>query len=109
MQGGRGNDIMTAGAGHTDFTVGTGNDAITDGGLADVITIVRGQAGGLDMIKDFRVGTDDLDLVGYSVSNINKALATQMSDGHGGSMLLLSDGTRVDFSGLAHLTSSIFT
>ncbi len=109
MQGGRGNDIMTAGAGHTDFTVGTGNDAITDGGLGDVITIVRGQAGGLDMIKDFRVGTDDLDLVGYSTSSISKALATQMSDGHGGSMLLLSDGTRVDFSGLAHLTSSIFT
>ena len=109
MQGGRGNDIMTAGAGHTDFTVGIGNDAITDGGLADVITIVRGHAGGMDMINDFRVGTDRLDLVGYSASSITKALATQISNGHGGSMLLLSDGTRVDFSGLAHLTSSIFT
>jgi subtilisin-like proprotein convertase family protein len=108
MQGGRGNDIMTAGAGHTDFTVGIGNDAITDGGLADVITIVRGQAGGMDMINHFRVGTDRLDLVGYSASSITKALATQMSNGHGGSMLVLSDGTRVDFSGLAHLSSSIF-
>jgi hypothetical protein len=109
MQGGPGCDIMTAGAGHTDFTVGIGNDAITDGGLADVITIVRGHAGGMDMINDFRVGTDQLDLVGYSASSIATALATQMSNGHGGSMLLLSDGTRVDFSGLAHLTSSIFT
>jgi subtilisin family serine protease len=109
MQGGRGSDIMTAGAGHTDFTVGISNDAITDGGLADVITIVRGHAGGMDMINDFRVGTDQLDLIGYNASSITKALATQMSNGHGGSMLLLSDGTRVDFSGLAHLTSSIFT
>jgi subtilisin family serine protease len=109
MQGGLGCDIMTAGAGHTEFTVGIGNDAITDGGLADVITIVRGHAGGLDMINDFRVGTDQLDLVGYSPTSISKALATQMSNGHGGSMLLLSDGTRVDFSGLAHLASSIFT
>jgi subtilisin family serine protease len=109
MQGGRGNDIMTAGAGHTDFSVGIGNDAITDGGFADVITIVRGHAGGMDMINDFRVGTDRLDLIGYSTGSIAKALATQMSNGHGGSMLLLSDGTRVDFSGVAHLTSSIFT
>ncbi len=108
MQGGRGNDMMTAGAGYTDFTVGSGNDAITDGGLADVITIVRGRAGGMDMINDFRVGTDDLDLVGYSASSITKALAKQMSDGHGGSMLLLSDGTRVDLAGLSHATSSIF-
>jgi hypothetical protein len=63
----------------------------------------------MDMINDFRVGTDRLDLIGYSTGSIAKALATQMSNGHGGSMLLLSDGTRVDFSGLAHLTSSIFT
>jgi Ca2+-binding RTX toxin-like protein len=109
LQGGSGNDIMTAGDGRTDFVVGTGDDSITDGGVADVVTITRGQAGGLDVINNFRVGIDALDLVGYSASSIGNTIASQISDGRGGSLLLLSDGTRVDLIGLPHVTSGIFT
>jgi len=109
MEGGSGSDIMTAGGGHTDFTVGTGNNTITDGGLADVITIANRHAGGLDMINNFRTGVDELDLVGYSRSTASNAISSQMSDGHGGTLLFLPDGTRLDLVGIAHATSSVFT
>jgi subtilisin-like proprotein convertase family protein len=109
MEGGSGSDIMTAGDGRTDFTVGTGNDTITDGGIADVITTTKGHAGGLDMINNFRVGVDQLDLVRYSASTASNAISSQMSDGHGGTLLFLPDGTRLDLVGIAHATSSVFT
>ncbi len=109
MLGGSGNDIMTAGAGHTDFTVGTGNDTITDSGLGDVIMIARGQAGGLDLISNFRIGTDEVDLVGFSASSASSAIGSQMSDGKGGTVLFLADGTRVDLVGIAHATGAVFT
>jgi subtilisin family serine protease len=108
MLGGSGNDIMTAGAGRTSFTVGTGNDTITDGGIADVITVVEGHAGGLDLINNFRVGIDDLNLVGYSASTASSAIASQKLDAKGGTLLSLSDGTRIDLAGLVHVTSSVF-
>ncbi len=108
MQGGSGNDTMKAGAGRTDFTIGTGNDIVTDGGIADVITLAKGQAGGLDQINNFRVGVDDIDLIGYSPSALGKAVGSQVSDGHSGSLLSLSDGTRLDLVGIAHVTSSSF-
>lgn len=107
--GGSGSDTMAAGSGHTDFTVGTGNDTITDGGLSDIVTLIKGHAGGLDVINNFRVGTDQLSLVGYSPSVASNAINTQVSDGHGGSLLFLPDGTRIDLVGIAHATSAVFT
>jgi len=109
MLGGSGNDIMTAGAGRTDFTVGSGNDTITDSGLCDVIMIARGQAGGLDLINNFRVGTDELDLVGFSASSASSAIGSQMLDGKGGTVLFLTDGTRLDLVGIAHASGAVFT
>jgi Ca2+-binding RTX toxin-like protein len=109
MEGSSGSDIMTASTGHTDFTVGTGNDTITDGGIADIIAIAKGHAGGLDLINNFRTGVDELDLVGYSASTASNAISSQMSDGHGGTLLFLPDGTRLDLVGIAHATSSVFT
>lgn len=109
LMGGSGTDTMTAGAGHTDFTVGTGNDTITDGGLSDIISVLRGHAGGLDVINNFRVGTDELSLSGYSSTTAANAIAMQVSDGHGGSLLFLPDGTRIDLVGIAHATGTVFT
>jgi len=109
MLGGSGNDIMTAGAGHTDFTVGTGNDTITDRGLGDVITMIKGHAGGLDLVNNFRVGTDELALIGYSASSATNAINAQMSDGRGGTVLFLADGTRIDLVGITHATGAVFT
>lgn len=106
--GGSGNDTMTAGAGRTNFTVGTGNDTITDGGISDVVTIVKGHAGGLDVINNFRVGIDRLNLSGFSTTAASRAILTQISDGAGGSLLFLPDGTRIDLVGIPHATSAVF-
>lgn len=109
LTGGSGADTMKAGAGHTDFTVGTGNDTITDGGLSDIISVLRGHAGGLDVINNFRVGTDELSLTGFNANAASNAIVNQVSDGHGGSLLFLPDGTRVDLVGIAHATSAVFS
>jgi hypothetical protein len=108
MLGGSGNDTMTAGAGLTSFTVGTANDTITDGGIADIINVVNGQAGGLDLINNFRVGVDDINLIGYSANAGNSAIASERSDARGGTLLSLSDGTRIDLAGLVHVTNAVF-
>jgi subtilisin family serine protease len=109
LLGGSGSDIMVAGAGRTGFTVGTGNDTLTDGGIADMITVIKGHAGGLDVIDNFRVGTDQLILSGFSPAAAANVIAGQVSDGSGGSLLFLPDGTRIDLAGLAHATSAVFT
>jgi subtilisin family serine protease len=106
--GGSGNDTMTAGDGLTSFTVGTANDTITDGGIADIINVVNGQAGGLDLINNFRVGVDDINLIGYGANAGNSAIASERSDAKGGTLLSLSDGTRIDLAGLVHVTNAVF-
>jgi hypothetical protein len=109
IRGGSGSDVMVAGAGRTDFTVGSGNDTITVRGLADVITILNGHSGGLDMISGFRSGVDEIDLVGFSGNTASNAINSQISDSHGGSLIFLPDGTRLDMVGLASVTSHIFS
>ena len=78
------------------------------GGIADVITIQDGHAGGLDTIAGFRVGIDALQLVGYGSSEASQAATAQTSDGLGGSLLSLSDGTRIDLAGIAHAAPGVF-
>ncbi len=108
LTGGSGSDAMTAGTGHTTFAVGKGNDSITTGGIADVIQFQDGKAGGLDTIAGFRMGVDDLHLVGYAANQASAAVTAQTSDGYGGSLLQLADGTRIDLFGIAHATTGMF-
>jgi subtilisin-like proprotein convertase family protein len=106
--GGSGADVMAAGHGRTTFVVGTGNDTITAGGTRSLIQIKAGAAGGLDVVNGFRLGTDGLSLTGFAVNQPAIAIATQAADGHGGSLLRLADNTRVDLSGIAHVTQTAF-
>jgi len=99
---------MTAGLGKTTFVLGTGNDAVTTGGAADVIRLIFGQSGGFDTIQGFRLGTDRLNLVGYSANAAATALSQAASDGRGGTLFTFADSTRVDLLGIAHPTSGIF-
>jgi subtilisin family serine protease/Ca2+-binding RTX toxin-like protein len=108
LTGGSGNDTMIAGAGKTTITVGSGNDAITIGGTADIVRVINGKAGGFDTIANFRVGVDQLVFNGYAASTPNDVIASQTSDGSGGSLLTLPDGTRIDLLGIAHATTAIF-
>ena len=106
--GGSGSDIMIASGGRTNFVVGTGNDAITVGGIADVITVQNGHAGGMDAVAGFRVGIDDLHLIGYASNEVSQAVSAQEPDGQGGCLLSLSDGTRIDLAGVGHVTQGVF-
>ena len=106
--GGSGSDIMTAGQGRTTFIVGTGNDSITVGGVADIIQIQAGAAGGLDTISGFRIGTDFLRLIGFASSMAAAAVASETPDGFGGTMVRLSDNTRLDLLGLSAVGKTAF-
>ena len=108
LVGGSGIDAMTAGLGHTTFVAGSGNDTMTMGGIADLIMFRNGRAGGVDTIDGFRTGTDALHLIGYASGAAGAALAAQTTDGSGGSLLQLSDGTRIDLVGIAHATAGVF-
>jgi subtilisin family serine protease len=108
LQGGSGNDTMIAGAGRTTFIVGTANDTITIGGIADLVTLQYGHAGGLDTVAGFRLGIDDLHLIGYAANAASVAINGATADGHGGSLLHFADNTRIDLLGIAHVTQSMF-
>ena len=73
-----------------------------------MITVQNGHAGGLDSIAGFRVGIDDLQLVGYASNEVSQAMSAQMPDGRGGCLLSLSDGTRIDLAGIGHVTREVF-
>ena len=108
LQAGSGADTMIAGKGKTIFIVGTGNSTITTGGTSSLIQIQNGAAGGLDTISGFRVGIDDIHLVGFGALVTNNAINTQKSDGHGGTMVTFTDTTRLDMVGITKVTTSFF-
>jgi len=71
--------------------------------------IENGHAGGLDRIANLRLGVDDIELVGYSPNSNSSAIGTQVSDGHGGTLLALPDSTRIELIGVSHATMWIFS
>ncbi|MGE4325207.1 MAG: tandem-95 repeat protein [Pseudodonghicola sp.] len=61
--GGHGDDLLSGGAGRDTLIGGRGDDILTGGGGADVF-VFAGQSG-QDMITDFEVGVDTLELSGF--------------------------------------------
>ena len=108
LQAGSGTDTMIAGKGITAFILGTGNSVIALGGTRDVIQVQSGRAGGLDTVSGFQFGLDDLHLVGFASFATTMAINADKSDGHGGTLLTLSDNTRIDLLGVAKVTSLMF-
>jgi subtilisin-like proprotein convertase family protein len=104
-----GTATMIAGLGRTTFVAGSGTAAITMGGLADILQIQMGSAGGFDTVSGFRLGTDSLHLIGFSYTEPGHVVSTAVSDGHGGTLLNFADSTRVDLLGIASVSQSIFT
>ncbi len=62
-----------------------------------------GGAGGIYTVADFKQGTDVL-----LAPNGFSSVATQASDGNGGTLLTLSDGSRIDLLGIASIHASDF-
>ncbi len=108
LMGGTGTTTMVAGAGKTTFVLGTGSDIVTIGGKSDVIQVQSAKIGGIDTISGFRVGIDSFQLVGFGANTVSTALATQASDGKGGTWLTLSTNYRVDLLGIGKVTSNFF-
>ena len=59
------------------------------------------------MIDGFRTGTDGIDLIGYAPGAAAHAIATQRTYS-GGTLLKLSDGTKIELAGVAHATQGVF-
>ncbi len=105
---GSGSDQLSEGAGNDITFLGSGNASITGGTGADLYEVVHGLAGGVDMISNFKVGTDLVQLNGYGPNEVQNDLA-HATMGGGSTMLTLSDGTRLDFVGVTNLTAHSFT
>jgi Ca2+-binding RTX toxin-like protein len=72
ISGGGGNDIIFGGNGNDDIFGGAGNDIITGSGGRDVMrgnggrdTFTFFEGNGIDVIKDFEIGKDTIELNGF--------------------------------------------
>jgi subtilisin family serine protease len=109
LVGGAGADRMIAGAGRTTFVVGTGTDSIAIGGIRDIIEIDRTTGNGMAVVSGFRLGLDTLFLSGFPAAAATAAIASQGTDGTGGTMLQVQNGTRIDLLGIGHVSQSVFS
>jgi subtilisin-like proprotein convertase family protein len=108
IQAGSGADTMIAGKGRTTFILGTGNSSVAMGGIADIIQIQSGQAGGRNTVSGFRIGIDDIHLIGFFPLAVGNAVNNQTPDGSGGTLLSFNDGTRLDLVGIGRIGISSF-
>jgi Ca2+-binding RTX toxin-like protein len=107
-------DAFIAGGGGADtYVAGTGDSTMISGAGADQYDFTNGEAGGVDVIYGFKVGTDQVNLFGYdtdSVSAAVNALAQSVSNTGGGSTYVtLADHTTIYFLDTPQLASNSFT
>ena len=95
---GAGDMVITEGTGSNQVVFGTGHAAVAGGTGTNLYTFLNGNAGGNDLIANFKVGTDHIQLFGYDRSTV----AIQGNGGN--STVSLSDGTRITLLGVNQLT-----
>jgi len=108
--GGGGNDTtfatgggtlyLMAGSGNNQVVLGAGATNVTAGSGPDTFDVSNGKAGGVDVINGFKVGTDQLNLFGYTAANAQP----QFSGGN--AIFTLSDGTRITLVGVTSLAAN---
>ena len=104
---GSGPATLVGGVGNDSFTAGSGNATLDGGsGGADVFNFTYGAAGGTDVLHNFGVSSDKIDLHGYGVSASAVLAAATVSGGN--TMLALSDGTHILVAGVTNLTAGSF-
>ena len=99
--GGSGNTALTGGAGSMEVMLGTGNLVIQEGTGPANYDVVKGIAGGSEVLYGFRPGTDKISLYGYQPSDAH------VTAGSGFTLLSMSDGTKIQIVGVANLGNSI--
>lgn len=109
IKGGQGDEAITGGTGKDLIISGAGADTVfaTDG-ARDTFAFVRDEAGGTALIQNVYDARDvRIDLIDYGKCEEKYALESQTTDG-GSVSFSLSDGTRVTFDNITHLTDKNF-
>jgi Ca2+-binding RTX toxin-like protein len=115
--GGSGNDYLVAssttstlngGAGADTIVASSGADTVLSVDSTDVLSFIKGQAGGSETVL---VAPSDvhISLSNYGPGEAAAAIAGQTSNGAGGTVLTLSDGTKITFDTVSHIGPSNFT
>lgn len=105
---GAGSMTLTEGTGTSLVTVGKGDLTVFDGAGFSLFAVNKGTAGGTATISGFKPGTDQISLKGFDAGEAARALSAAKAVS-GGTMLTLSDGTRMTFVGIEHLSATSFT
>jgi len=109
---GSGADQITGGTGQNTFVLGTGTATITalsSGSFDAVFEAINGQAGGADTVQGLTAANQlTITLSGYGPDEAANAIAGQTSDGSSVT-IALSDGTKLTFDNITHLTASNFS
>ena len=92
---------VTGGAGSLEMLLGAGTATVTEGAGAAVFDVVKGAAGGTDVINGYKTGTDRIALFGYAPGDL------QVTSSNGSSLISLTDGTRIQIVGVTDLGGSI--
>ncbi|UWQ48386.1 hypothetical protein K3720_10540 [Leisingera caerulea] len=94
LNGGGGNDRLAGGGGKDTLNGGSGNDTMTGGGGADTFVFTVGD----DLVRDFKDGTDILQIRGHSGGFASLGITDS-----GGDRLITHDGGTVRLDGEAGL------
>ena len=98
---GTGNTTVGGGPGWMELVLGSGKTTVYEGGGPTTYEVVKGAAGGLDLINNFNPAVDKIHLYGYQPADIHTATAGGMTT------LSLSDGTKIQMPGISNLGNSL--
>ncbi len=98
---GTGQTTVAGGTGWMECVLGSGATTIYEGGGPSIYEVVKGAAGGTDLINNFNPTADRISLYGYQASDIHVARSGSMTT------LTLSDGTKLELPGVTNLGNSV--
>jgi Ca2+-binding RTX toxin-like protein len=108
--GGSGSDLMVGGTGNNLFIAGTGNETLTGGGTSDnfLFAAVSGTTR-TDVINGFNPNVDAIGLFGYGAEpEVDQAALNSATQSGGNTIVSLTDGTTIVFTGTPTLTANNF-
>ena len=91
---GAGRTAVTGGTGSLQAMLGSGTASITEGSGASVYDVVKGAAGGNDVLTGFRPSIDRIDLFGYAAGDVH------VTTKGGSTVISMVDGTRITLVGV---------
>ncbi len=107
LYGENGNDALYGGDGHDNLVGGAGDDQLTGGAGND--TVVFGPASGKDVVKDFVLSADKVDLSGWSGETFASLIGRAVQSG-ADTVLNFADGSQLTLQNIAltQLTTAHF-